>query len=472
MTPRLPHPERAWVGWDVLIFGAALLLAWFAATDHAGSWNDGSRLATVEALVDHHTWAIDDSIFVKVPRRTHAIATPYPAKDRLLMSRGTLDKLWINGHFYSDKSPLPALLMSVEYFAWKTFTGSTARTDVGGFCKAMAFGSSGLAFALAVWGLYRLCIVLRLTFPLRLGLTVSFALGTVALPYVRQVNNHILLLTVAMFLLVELAWLARGQSLQTTGRLLRLGALAGLAYSIDLGAGPVMFLGTLALVAWRCRSTGKVALFVIAALPCLVLHHVLNYAIGGTFKPANAVPEYFLWPGCPFDEHSMTGVWNHDGMLAFLLYALDLLVGKRGFLGHNLPLLLLLPAAMTLLRRREGRAETLLALAWCGGVWLAYAATSTNQSGVCCSIRWFVPLLAPGYYLIAILLRDRPEWRRDFLILGLWGGVMGLLMGRKGAWMSHMVPGYWFLVAGALICWSWCLVERWRARLSAPCTDS
>ena len=450
-------------GWDWLIFSCALLLAWFAAADHAGSWNDGSRLATVEALVDRHTWAIDDSIFVAVPPPGPDRSTPYPAGDELLMTRGTLDKLWIRGHYYSDKSPLPALLLAVEYGAWRTLTGQTARTDVAGFCKAMTLGSSGLAFVLAVWGIYRLGRVLQVPLPSRLGLTASFAVCTIALPYARYVNNHILLLAVAVGLLVELTWLARGAGAQTNGRLLRLGALAGLAYGIDLGAGPVLFAGTLALVAWRCRAIGKVGLFVAATLPGLVLHHALNYAIGGTFKPANAVADYFLWPGCPFNEHTMTGVWNHDGIGAFLLYALDLLFGKRGFLGHNLALLLLLPALATLLRRREGRPETLLALAWCGGVWMAYAATSTNLSGVCCSIRWFVPLLAPGYYLLALLLRDRPQWRRDFLILSSWGVVMGVLMAREGAWMSHMVPGYWVLYVGALVCWGWGIVQRWRA---------
>src|SRR2546430_1892919 len=75
-----------------------------------------------------------------------------------------------------------------------------------------------------------------------------------------------------------------------------------------------------------------------------------------------------------------------------------------------------------------GRPELLLALGWCGGVWLLYAATSTNSSGACCSVRWFVPLLAPGYYVLAVLLRDFAEYRRDFLLLSGWGLGLGLVM--------------------------------------------
>ena len=52
---------------ECLIIAASLALAAALAQPYAGSWNDGSRLATVESLVDRHTWIIDDSIFVQIP---------------------------------------------------------------------------------------------------------------------------------------------------------------------------------------------------------------------------------------------------------------------------------------------------------------------------------------------------------------------------------------------------------------------
>ena len=69
---------------------------------YAGGWNDGSRLATVESVVDRHTWVIDDSIFVNPsaetadhPHRQAPYAAPDPAADYLLKHEGTLDKLFI-----------------------------------------------------------------------------------------------------------------------------------------------------------------------------------------------------------------------------------------------------------------------------------------------------------------------------------------------------------------------------------------
>jgi hypothetical protein len=85
--------------------------------------------------------------------------------------------------------------------------------------------------------------------------------------------------------------------------------------------------------------------------------------------------------------------------------------------------------------------------------------TSNNYSGQCCSVRWFVPLLAPGYYLLALFLRENPFWRPAHLILGGWGVVLGALMGSKGPWIEHMVPYYWPVQVAAFVTlagyWHW-----------------
>jgi hypothetical protein len=214
-----------------------------------------------------------------------------------------------------------------------------------------------------------------------------------------------------------------------------------------------------------------VAAFGLAALPWLALHHAVNYATGGTFQPANAVPDYFLWPGCPFDPHNMTGVWNHT-VGHFLAYAADLLVGQRGFLNHNLPLLLALPAIVVLLARRTKELPEILFVGfWCGGTWLAYAVTSTNHSGLCCSIRWLVPLLAPAYFALAVFLRQHPAWRRDFVLLSAWGALFAGMMWLEGPWrpwMKQRLVYYWLLQAVALASWAgYCLRQRRLARQTA-----
>ena len=50
--------------WGGAVLAVAVGIAVVSAHPYAGSWNDGSRLASVESLVDRHTWVIDGSVFV------------------------------------------------------------------------------------------------------------------------------------------------------------------------------------------------------------------------------------------------------------------------------------------------------------------------------------------------------------------------------------------------------------------------
>jgi hypothetical protein len=433
---------RTWA----VVLGAAVV-AIVSAEPFAGGWNDGSRLATVESLVDRGSWSIDDSVFV----RSAAESGVYPPDDPALVY-GTLDKLYIADHYYSDKSPVPALFMAGEYAVFKALTGWTAAANPRPFCWWMCLLTSGLAYVWAVASIDRLGRVLMLSPWCGLALTASFALATTAPVYARHVNNHILLLAVAAALLVELL---------ASSRMSIAGGLAGLAYSIDLGAGPVIALVAAGLVAYRRRLAGLMP-FAFAALPFVALHHLLNSWIGGTIGPANAHIGYLLWPGSPFNAANATGGWTHPTVSHFVVYASGLLLGHKGFLIHNLPLLLAIPTTIWFMRRRGPHAaEIVMASAWAVGTWLVYAAGSTNSGGQCCSIRWFVPLLAPGYFILALVMRDLPACRRDFAALSLWGGAMALLMWQRGPWMPRLVPFWWLFVIGALATW---VVVWWRRK--------
>ena len=248
--------------------------------------------------------------------------------------------------------------------------------------------------------------------------------------------------------------------------MLRLGLLAGLSYTIDVGTGPLLLGGAavwLRIAAgvrrrWPCSR--------LAAAPWVLLHHGLNYMIGGTLGPANADPAYFDWPGSPFNAQTMTGGWGHAGVLSCVLYALDLLGGKQGFLGHNLMLGLAVGGCLHLrLCRRPSadRPEAVLAVVWCVGTWLLYSVTSTNHSGVCCSVRWFVPLLAAGILhfgdLVTGLLAGPAARLRDPVRLG--GGAGGV-MWWAGPWTAHRIPGYWAIQIAGLTSLLASVYVRWR----------
>jgi hypothetical protein len=430
--------REVWVGCLIVLGAAAVAL--FSAQDYAGAYNDGSRLATIECLVDYRTLAIDDSVFVRIPPDDGTVPAPYGKSPGEQLENGTLDKIRVHGHFYSDKPLVPHVLLAGWYQVLQWSTGLTARQRPDLFCYWMTVASCGVAYVAALWCTYRLGRWLGLALPLRVLLAASLGLATLALPYLRQVNAHIWLLGVVAALMLNLAGLAEEmrEGRVRWPRLVAVGTLAGLGYAIEGGAGPALLACTLALVAYRCRRVGPVALCLLAALPWLGLHHALNYAIGGTFKPANAVPEYFNYPGSQFTAENLTGQWHHAGIGAFLGYARELLIGDRGFLNANLPLFLAVPALVVLLLRRTPQwPEVAFAAVFSGGTWLIYAAFSNNYSGWCCSIRWFVPLLAPAYYVLAVFLRHYPRYGWDLLVLSAWGAIAAGLMWEGGPWKMH-----------------------------------
>ncbi|MGH7136305.1 MAG: hypothetical protein ACREHD_11235, partial [Pirellulales bacterium] len=80
-----------------------------------------------------------------------------------------------------------------------------------------------------------------------------------------------------------------------------------------------------------------------------------------------------------------------------------------------------------------------------------YAALSNNYSGPCCSIRWFVPLLAPGYYLLVIFLRERPSLVHQLAILSACGLVLNLSLWWRGPWDGTVPLLLWPLNVAGLV---------------------
>lgn len=467
--------------WSGLLGLVAFGIAAIGARPYAGGWNDGSRLAAVESLIDRGTLAIDDSVFCGAPQRLFDSGhLPYTPDVPGLNQVGTRDKLFIRGQFHSDKPPLVSVLMAGMYepLMWLGAPSPGERPDT--FTWIMTLLTSGLGYAVAVGCMWSLGGRLNLEPRWRAIWLASFALATFAPAYTRHVNAHMMQLGViaAMCLLLS-SWVAPASSrcsfrsilaskechpdsgtgedagathTRTEWRsLLGLGTMAGFGFNLDFGSGPPLVAAAFLAVAWRTRRVWPVAAFTAAALPWIAAGLGLNYAIGGVLLPLNMYPEFLDWPGSPFSATNMTGLLRH-GPLDQFLYAAAMWFGKHGFLNHNLPVLLLLTAGWAAMRR-AGSVELVALLGWCGVSWFAYAFLSNNMGGGCCSIRWFVPFLAPAYWLLAIVLRDQPERRHAFVVLSIGGFVLAAIMWAVGPWTTSMVPMMWPVVGIMLIAW-------------------
>ncbi|HVS40239.1 MAG TPA: hypothetical protein VMS17_32070 [Gemmataceae bacterium] len=434
---------------------AALAIAAAGASPRIGGWNDASRLATVECLVDHHTLAIDQSTWFQ---DTGDKIRPRP-----------------DGPFYSDKPPTMALLMAVPYLVLHDGFGFRAAGHPEVFCYLMTLLSSGLAYMAAVWCIYRVGRVVGLAPGWSAALTASFGIATVALTYSRNVNSHLPCLAAAAAVLLNLAALDRPHGF-IVGRLLLIGALAAFVYVLEQPIGGLLLVAAAVAAAVRLRRPTAVVWIALAALPWAAVHHLVTWAYAGTFGPANVNADFFRYEGSTFDESNLTGRWNHASIGAFAVYALGMLFGERGFLLSNPTLLLAFVAGWHGFAAQRGRrnsatpepgrksmahTETVCFGLWCLAVWLLYAALSTNDSGQCCTIRWFLPLLAPAYFWLALLLRDRPQYRIDFVLLSGWGAVLAVYFWIGGPFTAYSASYnrffpyfFWPVAACALLTWA------------------
>ena len=450
----------------LLLLGAAAVAA-AGAQPFASGLNDGSRLATVESIVDRGTLAIDDSIFVRPSLADPEGGSPYspPLPD------GTFDKVLIGGHFYSDKPAVPAVGMAVIYAVLQRATGLSAQRSVGRFCYWMTVISSGVSFVATMAALFSMAMAVLGTPGRAAAVALAFTVGTSALVYSRAVNIHIVLLALSAWIVV--IWLRLlAIDIGRRRRLIVLGALAGAAYACDMGVGPLFALGSIVVIGTMSHWVEALTLFAAGCAPFVLLTHALNYYVGGTVLPIGTVPAFFAYEGSAFGPSDLTGNWNHASVESFALYGLKLVVGRRGFLWFNLPLIFVIPGVVMSSRRTLERpavwASTLVILA----TWAQYSALSTNFAGASASIRWFVPLIAPACLIVCLLLRDRLALLTPFLLVSTAGVVIGVLLWPHGPWAIEDVPllRLWVVLGvGSSVVWS-ALALAMRGRASVQGT--
>jgi hypothetical protein len=443
------HPAAAWV-----LAGLAFALAAAGARDQPGGFNDGSRLATAESLIERGTFAIDDSVFVNPPPDVVERGLLPNDPDLVYsLARGTLDKVLIDGHYYSDKPMVPAVLGAGAYrlLMLAGLPRPADRPDV--FGRVSTILLCGLSYAVAVGCMWVLGRRVGLSPGWRLVWLGSFALATVLPAYTRNVNAGLPQLAAVAGLAVLLARIAAEPGRVSWATLVGAGCCAGFGYTVDQASGAPLVPIALVVIALRLRRWQPVALYLLGAVPWVVAHHAMNYAVGHVWVPLGMVPEYLDWPGSPFDRTNMTGIGRHTP-LGLAVYTRDLFIGETGFLVCNLPLFL--AAALgwrVLVRPVPDRLELTAMAAWSAAVVAVYAVLSDNFGGWCLTIRWFVPLLVPGFWVLARLLVEFPALKLDFVVLSAWGLVVSVLTWPGGPWLVVAPPRVDLIAWAAVVTW-------------------
>jgi hypothetical protein len=366
----------------VLLFFGALALCALVTKAHVVSWNDGSRIATVDALTADRTFWIDGS--------------PYAA--------GLGDEIRFRGRTYSDKPPLLAILGALVATAVAPL-GITLRHTPGTAIYLVTLFTVGVWFAIGCC--YAYALQRALGFGPRVALAVAALSGsaTLALPYATVMTNHVPCGAAALAGCFHL-YRSHGRSWRGTAAA---GAFFGVAYAFD-AAGAVYAVAAAVLLwgaPWR-----RWLVCALAALPVLALQFAYNLAISGSILPTVFNMSVWSDPSLPLHTIGTTQVLRVFSPAEYAGFAVDHLVGVRGIIPFT-PIALLAGYGLWRMSRTPGRARVLA---------LAVAAT-------------FVTYLA----LIVFLQNDTfsrnfGERRYADLFFALCTGLGPALTSLRGAW--------------------------------------
>jgi hypothetical protein len=423
------HARRNLAVWVALFF----FLVWALLThSHVGSFNDRSRMAAVESLVHRGTWVIDESPFAR-----------------------TVDRIYVDGHFYSDKPPVLTFIGSGVYTVLHkgfhlTLDASWCDLDESpchcrAFCSMRSDDSPDWAYYLLTLALVGLPSALMLALfyhvtgffgldnPAALLLTATLGLATQVFPYSTVFNSHV---PAAACLLAGFYALLRAHLLRARGShsarrwLFVAGLLAALALTFDLGTG-LFFVAFFGYAAWealarathqtldrrRLRPPGSApapGLFVTLAraakrlpwpyllgglLPTALMV-LLDYQIVGNPLPPYMYTQGYDYPGSRFPQT----VAGNRGPENVLIYGLRLLFGDHGLFALSPVLLWAVVALVQVWRDRRSRLRGTAALVGLTSSLFAlyFIAFTDNFGGAAYGPRWytvFIPLL---FFFVAV----------------------------------------------------------------------
>ncbi|MBI1879928.1 MAG: hypothetical protein HYR94_17190, partial [Chloroflexi bacterium] len=419
-------PTGPGLRWSSLAILVISLIAWLAQTGTVHhSWNESSRLAAIESIVERGTWRIDASRY----------------------GQETGDKILWGGHYYSAKPPLFSAVGAVFYAAIYHTWGARLASEgcqPGELCVYywLTVLLVGLPSALMAVLFYRLA-ARQLGAPIwAAGLTALLCFGTLVWPYSLAFNNHLIAASALLAGWYLLAHDTAGQR-----QVFLAGLLVSLAVMFDLTSMFVAAALFLIVVIYHRRA----ALFFMAAgLIPMIATLIFNYQITGTIFFPYMITTGNNFPGSVWaNRDTVAALSRPDNVLLNGFYGL---LGQKGLLTGT-PLLIFSMAGLgRVLNNQYGRrlavSGWLLALGFTGHL-LFILSQDDILGGDNYGLRYFVPSLPLLYTFIIFVV---PAWfnqpPRGHWIAGAFGllalvSVFAAFQGtRGGAWSINPPPFY------------------------------
>lgn len=382
-------------------------------------------MATVQALVEQGTFIIDHTEFNR-----------------------TGDKVSVNGHFYSDKTPLLSVAAAGIYSVLHNVFGLTLDPTIcvpdtdPSACRA--FGAAGARLTAFYWltlifvgGSSALLIALFWKAMIdrgvggfaAAGLAVALGLASPIAPYSIVFAGHV---PAALCLFAGFALLARSSS---SRMFFWAGLLISLSVNIDLTLAVfVVSFGVWVLLARRFAFIP----FAIGAMVPFAVSAAINTWAAGTIVPLYFDPNAYDFFGTVLN--TTVGGTNGFYSLDFgLRYAYDMLIGQRGVFSFTPMLVFAVAGVGIALRNRQSPLRSLTPAALAGSLaFTLYLIFRTdNFGGEAWGTRWFVPLVPVLWYFVSVVF-ERPRalvWKVG-LIAAIILSFLTAAPGLHDAWLS------------------------------------
>ncbi len=390
----------------------ALILVLFTQ-DQVTSWNDASRFATIEAVVEQGTFAIERTRFAK-----------------------TGDRIFHAGHFYSDKPPSLSLLGAGVYAGLRGLGVSLDR-DPARAIYGVTLLTVGVLSLLGLGCGDRALGILGARGSARAVVLCGLAFGTLFLPYSTVMNNHTVcgaLWAIHFFCLLRM----RDSALQAA----LAGALLALVVVTDIS---VLFFAPASLIALVGHTRRVQLAYLVPFAPILAAYLLGNWALTGSPVPPVMNPQLWDYPGSQFPRAELMGIFSHPDLAANLIYGFHTLFGARGLFLYSPVLLFCIPGGWRGWFRSDAHQWALryAALAALGITALIILRTN-NYGGWNYGVRWFASLnFAFGALLVGALpWLARTAWARSVFV-GLTAVSIGVAFLGTVAPFTPMFDSQW-----------------------------
>jgi hypothetical protein len=394
---------------NILIFLFFSFLVLFFTRNTVSNINPGSRFITMESIVERNTLAINEK------------------------QNYTCDKIQRDGNFYSSKPPILSTAGSgIYYILHNFFNLSLPNSGIKNYLEEenlavyiITLILVGIPYLLLLIFFYKSLGFFQIKKENKILLLIGLGLGTLYLPYLTTLNNHVpagSLLFISFYYLLKTKF---NKNKVTNKKYIALsGFFASLAAVVDLPTGSIFLF--LFFVYFLINEKKKYIFYYLAAgAPIILTHLFLQIQITGDILPAQLHQELWAKSSIKTERDSI------------LLYTFNIFLGARGYLLYTPLLIISFYSIFKIIKNKKNnfRQEAIMTVVAFIVITLFYILRARDYAGFSYGFRWFIAITPIVYFFtIFIFTEESFKKMRKYILMAVASSVVISFIGMYNPW--------------------------------------